>query len=42
MLLTHATLATMTDGYGLIPDAAVAVETAKALVARKLPRMLAQ
>jgi imidazolonepropionase len=26
MLLTHATLATMTDGYGLIPDAAVAVE----------------
>jgi imidazolonepropionase len=23
MLLTHATLATMTDGYGLIPDAAV-------------------
>ena len=26
MLLTHATLATMTDGYGLIPDAAVALE----------------
>lgn len=26
MLLTHATLATMTNGYGLIPDAAVAVE----------------
>jgi len=26
MLLTHATLATMTAGYGLIPDAAVAVE----------------
>ena len=26
MLLTHATLATMTDGYGLIPDAAVAIE----------------
>jgi imidazolonepropionase len=26
MLLTHATLATMTDGYGLIRDAAVAVE----------------
>lgn len=26
MLLTHATLATMTGGYGLIPDAAVAVE----------------
>ena len=25
MLLTHATLATMTAGYGLIPDAAVAV-----------------
>jgi imidazolonepropionase len=25
MLLTHATLATMTDGYGLIPDAAVAL-----------------
>jgi imidazolonepropionase len=25
MLLTHATLATMTDGYGLIPDAAVAM-----------------
>lgn len=25
MLLTHATLATMTEGYGLIPDAAVAV-----------------
>ena len=26
MLLTHATLATMTKGYGLIPDAAVAIE----------------
>lgn len=26
MLLTHATLATMTDGYGLIPDSAVALE----------------
>lgn len=26
MLLTHATLATMTDGYGLIPDAAVALQ----------------
>lgn len=26
MLLTHATLATMTDGYGLIRDAAVAME----------------
>jgi imidazolonepropionase len=26
MLLTHATLATMTDGYGLIPDAAVAID----------------
>jgi imidazolonepropionase len=26
MLLTHATLATMTGGYGLIPDAAVAME----------------
>ena len=26
MLLTHATLATMNDGYGLIPDAAVAIE----------------
>lgn len=26
MLLTHATLATMTDGYGLIHDAAVAME----------------
>lgn len=26
MLLTHATLATMTDGYGLIPDAAVALD----------------
>lgn len=26
MLLTHATLATMTGGYGLIPDAAVALE----------------
>ena len=26
MLLTHATLATMTAGYGLIPDAAVAME----------------
>jgi imidazolonepropionase len=26
MLLTHATLATMTAGYGLIPDAAVALE----------------
>jgi imidazolonepropionase len=26
MLLTHATLATMTDGYGLIADAAVALE----------------
>ena len=26
MLLTHATLATMTDGYGLIPDAAVALK----------------
>ena len=26
MLLTHATLATMTAGYGLIPDAAVAIE----------------
>lgn len=26
MLLTHATLATMTDGYGMIPDAAVALE----------------
>lgn len=25
ILLTHATLATMTDGYGLIPDAAVAI-----------------
>jgi imidazolonepropionase len=25
MLLTHATLATMTDGYSLIPDAAVAI-----------------
>ncbi|KAF0115297.1 MAG: imidazolonepropionase [Rhodobacteraceae bacterium] len=26
MLLTHATLATMTNGYGLIPDAAVAMD----------------
>jgi imidazolonepropionase len=26
MLLTHATVATMTDGYGLIPKAAVAIE----------------
>ncbi len=26
MLLTHATLATMSDGYGLIPDAAVALD----------------
>ncbi len=26
MLLTHATVATMTDGYGLIPDAAVALD----------------
>jgi imidazolonepropionase len=26
MLLTHATLATMTDGYGLIHDAAVALD----------------
>ncbi len=26
MLLTHATLATMTAGYGLIPDAAVVIE----------------
>lgn len=26
MLLTHATLATMTDCYGLIPDAAIAVD----------------
>jgi imidazolonepropionase len=26
MLLTHATLATMTDGYGLIPDAGVAMD----------------
>lgn len=26
MLLTHATLATMTDGYGLIPEAAVVLE----------------
>jgi imidazolonepropionase len=26
MLLTHATLATMTDGYGLIPDAAVVLD----------------
>jgi imidazolonepropionase len=26
MLLTHATLATMTDGYGLVPDAAVAMQ----------------
>jgi imidazolonepropionase len=26
MLLTHATLATMTSGYGLIPDAAVALD----------------
>lgn len=26
MLLTHATLATMTEGYGLIPDGAVALE----------------
>ena len=26
MLLTHATLATMTDGYGLIRDAAVALD----------------
>lgn len=26
MLLTHATLATMTDGYGLIPEAAVVIE----------------
>jgi imidazolonepropionase len=25
MLLTHATLATMTGGYGLIADAAVAI-----------------
>lgn len=29
MLLTHATLATMTAGYGLIPDAAVAVKGAQ-------------
>lgn len=29
MLLTHATLATMTEGYGLIPDAAVALEGAR-------------
>ena len=26
MLLTHATLATMTDGYGLIPEAAVVIQ----------------
>ena len=26
MLLTHATLATMTEGYGLIPDAALALD----------------
>lgn len=30
-LLTHATLATMTDGYGLIPDAAVAMDGARIL-----------
>ena len=29
MLLTHATLATMTDGYGMIPNAAVALDGAK-------------
>ena len=29
MLLTHATLATMSDGYGLIPDAAVALDGEK-------------
>ncbi len=29
MLLTHATLATMTGGYGLIPDAAVALKGAR-------------
>jgi imidazolonepropionase len=29
MLLTHATLATMSDGYGLIPDAAVAMDGEK-------------
>ena len=29
MLLTHATLATMTGGYGLIPDAAVALKDAR-------------
>jgi imidazolonepropionase len=26
MLLTHATLATMTDGYGMVPDAAIALD----------------
>jgi imidazolonepropionase len=30
-LLTHATLATMTNGYGLIPDAALAFDGAKIL-----------
>lgn len=29
MLLTHATLVTMTDGYGLIPNAAVAIEAGR-------------
>ena len=29
MLLTHATLATMTDGYGMVSDAAVAIEGAR-------------
>ncbi len=29
MLLTHAALATMTDGYGLIPDGAVAMEAGR-------------
>ena len=36
MLLTHATLATMSGGYGLIPDAAVALEGDRILWAGRM------
>jgi len=39
MLLTHATLATMTAGYGLIPDAAVAVAGDRIAWAGPMPEL---
>ena len=42
LLLTNATLATMTDGYGLIPDAGVAMEGGRILWAGPMAELPGQ